>query len=197
MLVFYDERLVLLSVPKTGTTALQVALQSHADLVISDPPQLKHAPVYRYNRWIRPMFERVCGVELEVAAVMREPVSWLSSWYRFRQRPFMDGKENSTKGVSFDDFVRGYCKGKQPGYANVGSQAKFLEAQPNGCAVTHLFRYEEQDRLKDFLEDRLKTRITLERHNVSPDVEGTLSPEVETILRRKKHQEFELYDSIF
>ncbi|GAA6197044.1 gamma-glutamyl kinase [Pseudophaeobacter arcticus] len=195
MLVFYDEKLVLLSVPKTGTSAYQEALQTRADLAITNPPELKHAPLYRYNRWIRPMFERVCDVELEVAAVMREPVSWLGSWYRFRQRPFMEGKPNATHGISFDQFVRGYCKGQQPGYANVGSQAKFLETQKNGCHVTHLFRYEDQSVIQSFLEQRLDVKITLQKRNVSPVMDLTLSPEIEALYRRKKPEEFELYDS--
>lgn len=196
MLAFYDERLVLLSVPKTGTTAYQAALRERADIVVSDPPELKHAPVFRYNRWFRPMFEKVCGAEMELAAVMREPVSWLGSWYRFRQRPFLDGKPNSTKGISFDDFVLAFCKGDKPGFANVGSQAKFLAPQKNGCKVTHLFRYEDQERLKGFLEDRLNTRIALERRNVSPDMDLSLSPAVEQKLRRKCAAEFDLYGSI-
>ncbi|MDC0656713.1 gamma-glutamyl kinase [Leisingera sp. SS27] len=196
MMIFFKERLALLSVPKTGTTAFQAALRGRADLVISDPPELKHAPLYRYNRWIRPMFEKVCGAELEVAAVMREPVSWLGSWFRYRQRPALDGQPNSTKGVSFDEFLQAYCKGKPPAFANVGSQAKFLEAQPNGCKVDHLFRYEDQEALKVFLEHRLNTEIRLERKNVSPQAPMTLSRETETHLRRKRAAEFELYSSI-
>ncbi|WP_278921700.1 MULTISPECIES: gamma-glutamyl kinase [Pseudophaeobacter] len=196
MLVFYDARLVLLSVPKTGTSAYQEALQTRADLAITNPPELKHAPLYRYNRWIRPMFARVCNAELDVAAVMREPVSWLGSWYRFRQRPFLDGKTTSTRGLSFDDFVRDYCKGQQPEHANVGSQAKFLEAQKNGCRVTHLFRYEDQPRLQQFLQDRLGVELTLQQRNVSPEMDLTLSPEINALYRRKKPDEFALYDSI-
>ena len=176
MMIFFKERLALLSVPKTGTTAFQAALRNRADLVISDPPELKHAPLYRYNRWIRPMFEKVCSTELEVAAVMREPISWLGSWYRYRQRPALDGKPNSTKDVSFDDFLHAYCKGKPPAFANVGSQAKFLEAQPNGCKVSHLFRYEDQQALKQFLERRLETEIRLELKNVSPQADLSLEP---------------------
>lgn len=196
MMIFFKERLALLSVPKTGTTAFQAALRHRSDLVISDPPELKHAPVYRYNRWIRPMYERVCGAELEVVAVMREPVSWLGSWYKYRHRPGLDGQPNSTKGVSFDGFLHAYCKGKPPGFANVGSQAKFLEAQPNGCKVSHLFRYEDQGGLKNFLEQRLDQEIHLERKNVSPGVDLTLSLEAEAHLRRKRAAEFELYESI-
>ena len=196
MLVFFKERLALLSVPKTGTTAYQTALAARADMVISDPPLLKHAPVYRYNRFIRPMFLNVCDAEMELVAVMRDPVSWLSSWYRYRQRPFMVDKPNNTHGITFNDFVEAYMKGKRPGFAEVGSQFKFLERQPNGTGVTHLFRYEDPRRLQGFLEDRLDIKLNLARENVSPDIEVTLSPDTEERFRRKCADEFALYDSI-
>lgn len=196
MLVFFKERLALLSVPKTGTTAYQTALAARADMVISDPPLLKHAPVYRYNRFIRPMFLNVCDAEMELVAVMRDPVSWLSSWYRYRQRPFMVDKPNNTHGITFNDFVEAYMKGKRPGFAEVGSQFKFLERQPNGTGVTHLFRYEDPRRLQGFLEDRLDIKLNLARENVSPDIEVTLSPDIEERFRRKCADEFALYDSI-
>ncbi|MEH6832212.1 gamma-glutamyl kinase [Sulfitobacter sp.] len=196
MLVFFKERLAFLSMPKTGTTAYQTALAPRADLVINDPPLLKHAPVYRYNRFIRPMFLNVCDAEMELMAVMREPVSWLSSWYRFRQRPFMKDKPNSTHGISFDDFVLAYMKGKRPGFAEVGNQLKFLERQPNGTGITHLFAYEDQSRLQSFLEDRLQVNLNLEQENVSPVVDVTLSADVEDRFRRKFSEDFALYESI-
>lgn len=196
MLVFHKERLVFLSVPKTGTTAYETALRDRADIVISDPPELKHAPVYRYNRFFRPMFDKVCHSEMETLAVMREPISWLGSWYRYRRRPFMRGKPNSTEDVSFDDFVTAYLKGDKPGFANVGSQAKFLEPRPNGVHVTHLFRYEDQPGLIRFLEQRLDVRIETARENVSPPMELDLSARTEARLRRKCAEEFALYDSI-
>ena len=196
MLVFYKERLVFLSVPKTGTTALETALRDRADMVISDPPELKHAPVYRYNRFFRPMFDKVCDARMETLAMMREPISWLGSWYRYRRRPYMRGKPNSTHDVSFDDFVLAYMKGDKPGFARVGSQAKFLEPRPNGTSVDHLFRYEDMDRLIAFLEERLQTKIATDRANVSPQMDLMLSPEVEKRFRRKCADEFELYESI-
>ncbi|MAM24496.1 MAG: gamma-glutamyl kinase [Rhodobacteraceae bacterium] len=196
MLVFFKERLAFLSVPKTGTTAYESALASRADMVLSDPPMLKHAPVYRYNRFIRPMYLKVCDAELELMAVMREPIDWLGSWYRYRQRPFMKGKPNATFGISFDDFVLAYMKGKRPPFADVGSQFKFLEAQPNGTAVTHLFRYEDQPRLQSFLNDRLGVTLELARENVSPPMELSLSDDVARRYRRKFAEEYDLYESI-
>ena len=196
MLVFFKERLAFLSVPKTGSTAYQTALATRADMAITDPPLLKHAPVYRYNRFIRPMFLNVCDAEMELMAVMRDPVSWLGSWYRYRQRPFMKDKPNNTFGISFDDFVLGYMKGKRPGFAEVGSQLKFLERQPNGTGITHLFRYEDQQSLQSFLEDKLDVKLSLAEENVSPAIEIALSPEIEERFRRKFADEFALYDSI-
>ena len=105
MLIFYKERLAFLSVPKTGTTAYETALRDRADMVISEPAMLKHAPVYRYNRFLRPMFFNVCDVELELLAVMREPISWLGSWWRYRQRPFMKGKPNATHNTILDKIT--------------------------------------------------------------------------------------------
>ena len=196
MLIFYKERLAFLSVPKTGTTAYETVLRDRADMVISEPAMLKHAPVYRYNRFLRPMFFNVCDVELELMAVMREPISWLGSWWRYRQRPFMKGKPNATHGISFDDFVLAYLKGKKPGFADVGAQSKFLETQPNGTGITHLFKYEEQHKLQDFLSQRLNVSFDLKQENVSPQISQTLSPEIEERFRRKCADEFEINDSI-
>lgn len=196
MLIFFKERLALLSVPKTGTTAYHAALASRADVAISNPPELKHAPVYRYNRWIRPMFDKVCNAEMELVAVMREPISWLGSWYRFRQRDALAGHPNSTVGISFDAFLRDACRGKPPRHADVGSQARFLAPQPNGCAVRHLFRYEEPQKLQAFLETRLGYRFELPQLNVSPARNLAPSDETLALVRRKRAEEFALYDSI-
>ncbi len=197
MLVFWKQRLVFLSVPKTGTTAWETALAAHASMAVLDPPELKHAPLYRYNRFFRPMFEKVDqSSPVETLAVMREPISWLGSWYRFRRRPFMQGKPQSTADVSFDQFVQSYMQGNPPPYANVGSQAKFLEPRPNGTAVDHLFRYEDQAGLMHFLKDRLGFSIDLPRSNVSPEMDLSLSASTERQLRRKFSAEFDLWNAI-
>lgn len=167
MLVFWKQRLVMLAVPKTGSSAYAEALAPIASLVVRDPPELKHAPVYRYNRFFRPMFEKVGAPEMDTMAVVREPLSWLGSWYRYRQRPFLDGKPTSTRGISFDTFVRAYCEKDRPPFAEVGQQSKFVEPRPNGLRVTHLFRYEDQDAIRAFLEERLGQTIDVPRVNVS------------------------------
>lgn len=194
MLVFWKARLVMLMVPKTGTSAWELALGPVASMVVNDPPELKHAPVYRYNRFFRPMFEKVGGGDMELLAVIREPVSWLGSWYRYRQRGFLEGRPTSTRGVSFDEFCKAYARGDRPAFANVGSQAKFVEPRPNGVSVTHLFKYENQAGLIDFLETRLDRKIDLPRENVSPRKDMSLGSATEDRLRRKCAADFETWE---
>ena len=74
MLVFWKENLVFLAVPKTGTTAIEGALAPHAAMVLREPPQIKHAPLYRYGRFLLPMFEKAGGKNPETIAVIRHPV---------------------------------------------------------------------------------------------------------------------------
>ncbi|MDQ7070070.1 MAG: sulfotransferase family 2 domain-containing protein [Rhodobacterales bacterium] len=195
MLVFAKAKLVFLSVPKTGSTSYEKALAPIASMAITDPPDLKHAPIYRYNRFIRPMLEKFICEDIEIMAVVREPVSWLGSWYRYRKRPHLEGAPNSTHGLTFDDFVLAYLKGKKPAYANVGSQAKFLEPQVNGTQLKYLFRYEDQPKIIAFLENRLGIDLELPQLNTSPSMDLTLSSEIEAKYRRKCAEEFSLWAS--
>lgn len=186
MLVFAREKLVVLAVPKTGTTALAEALAPHAAMVVNDPPGLKHSSLRRYSRLFRPMLENFVG-EMEIVAVMREPVSWLGSWYRYRQRPGIRGEAKSTAALTFDAFVRAYLSDPAPVFARVGSQADFLATRPDGLKVDRLFRYEAPETFHDFLETRLGIRPAPLRRNVSP--EGSLALEDGT--RAALHERFE------
>lgn len=196
MLVFWKARLVMLAVPKTGTSAYEAALTPHAGMVVTNPPELKHAPLYRYNRFFRPMFEKTGATDMELMAVVREPISWLGSWYRYRKRDFLDGKPTSTKGMSFDNFVQAYCQADRPPFANVGSQSKFVEPRPNGVKVQHMFCYEDQPRIKTFLENRLSVPINLPRHNISRRMTLELADRTQDLLRETCHADFTLWETI-
>lgn len=196
MLVFWKERLVVLAVPKTGTTAIEGALAPRASVVVRDPPTLKHTPFYRYRRFLAAYLE-AAGADLpfDTVAVVREPVDWLGSWYRYRTRDDLAGHPNSTRDVSFDDFVAEYCKGKPAPFAAVGSQSRFVQDGEGRVGVTHLFRYDRQDRLIAFLEQRLAVRLELPRLNVSPAMDLSLSPDIAARLREKRAAEFALWEA--
>ena len=58
MLIFSRYNLVLLTVSKTGSTALG----QEADGRFGNPPELKHLPLYRYNRFVRPLVQLTTGI---------------------------------------------------------------------------------------------------------------------------------------
>jgi hypothetical protein len=194
MLVFWKENLVLMAVPKTGSTALEGALAPRASLVLRDPPELKHAPCYRYKRFLKPLFKQVGGENPELMAIVRNPIDWLGSWYRYRTRDDLVGHENSTREISFDAFVLEYCKGSPAPFANVGSQNKFLRINDGQIGADHLFRYEQWDQVISYLEDRLEMTITLKQKNVSPKIDLQISAATEAKLRDKRAEEFEIWD---
>jgi hypothetical protein len=195
MLVFWKENLVLLAVPKTGSTALESALAPRASMVLRQPPHMKHTPYYRYDRFLRPFFAKAGGEAPEVMAIVRHPVAWLGSWYRYRTRDALIGHKNSTRGISFDDFIIEYCKDDPATFAAVGSQDKFLRTKDGEIGADHLFCYEDWDKVTTFLQDRLALTLALQRKNVSPAMDLVLSPDVLARLHTTRAAEFTIWET--
>jgi hypothetical protein len=195
MLVFWEQRLVILATPKTGSTAIAAALESMATMAIQRPPVLKHTTVQRYHRFIGPYLEATSGHRFTVVAMMREPSDWLGSWFRYRQREDVVEPARSTRGMDFDRFVNAWCDDPQPDFAAVGSQSRFL--QPKGeNGLDRLFRYEEIDTFVHFLEERLGCEIILPRLNVSPVAPLDLAPATQIRLMKSAARDFNLYRSL-
>jgi len=196
MLVFWKRKLVFLAVPKTGTTALEAALLPHADSAILNPPQMKHVPVQGYRNRLSGFFEQRGSRPMELMAVVREPLDWLGSWYRYRARPEIAGSDKSTAEVSFDRFVEAWLEEDQPEFARVGRQSRFVSGKSGEVEIDHLFTYERLDRAIAFLEDRLSVSIHLPQRNVSSSATLTLSPEIDARLRREAAADFELWAQV-
>lgn len=195
MLVFWDQRLVFLATPKTGSTALAAALEPLAAVSIQRPPVLKHTNSQRFHRFVGPYLKAASGEVFTTVALMRDPIDWLGSWYRFRQRDDLVDERMATHAMSFDDFANAYCDRPQPAVANVGSQARFL-TPPGKPAVDRIFCYEQIDTFVAFLEERLDCAITLPRLNVSPSADLSLQPTTQARLKAAMATDLALYSRI-
>jgi hypothetical protein len=193
MLVFWEQRLVVLATPKAGSTAIATALESLAALSVQRPEALKHTTVRGYQQFVRPYLESAAGAGFTAIALMREPQEWLGSWYRFYQKPdHMDGPL-STRGISFDDFVQGWCAEATPPWAVFGTQSDFLMPSLGAGGLDHLFRYADIGQFVRFLEDRLHCEIILPQVNVSPLASLTLSEATAARMRQRGAADFALY----
>ena len=193
MLLFWKAKLVLLAVPKTGTTALEAALLAHADTAILNPPEKKHLTARRWRNQLAPFFENRGTRQIETMAIIREPRDWLGSWYRYRARPEISGSASSTAGMDFAQFVTGWLSDPEPEYARVGRQSRFVANAEGKIIVDHLFRYEDLDQAVDFLQQRLGVTLDLGRRNISPRADLTLPPALEARLQREAVADFDLW----
>lgn len=196
MLIFHDQKLVFLSVPRTGSTAITVALRSKASAVLNHPQRLKHLRVRQYEQQLKPLLQGTGGGDYQTMAIVREPLDWLGSWYRYRQRRVIKNPEKSTSGISFDTFIQAYLRDDQPAFARIGSQAELLRGLDGQIGVDHLFRYEDQNGIKRFLESRLGHRIDLKPFNVSARKPLPLRPEMMAALQAARSEDFQLWDSL-
>lgn len=194
MLIFWNPRLAFLATPKAGSSAVEAALEPLACAAMLRPAALKHTGLPQWRAHVAPWLGQVAGAPFSSVALMREPVDWLRSWYRFRLRDDQDDPDHVVQGMSFADFARAYA---DPGGAvrrQTGSQTAFLT---DGAArVDHIFRYEEMPAFIAWLEDRLGCAIDLPRVNVPPPVEVGLTPAEETALRAAMAEDLRLYDSL-
>ena len=194
MLVFFEKKMVIFAATKTGSTALHGALSPRASMTFRNPPAVKHASVQKYQRILKPTFEELgAPKDMETFALIRHPVEWLSSWFRYRCRDALIGKPNSTRDVSFNDFVLEYMKEQPRSFADVGSQSSFLTGIDSEIAIDHLYQYEAEDPYLKFLSDRLDMTIETKRRNVSPDFEVTLDPSIRKDLEALYRVDFDLW----
>lgn len=163
MMVFLRENLVFFAIPKTGTTAIEAALAGRASIVLRDPPHVKHMTVASYARVLRPLLK----ADHEMMAIIRHPLDWHGSNYRYRTRAALRGSARSTAGMSFAAFIEALLP--EEGAEPEGSQSKFLSLPDGSCPVQHLFRYEAQEKILGFLRARFGADLVLERLNVSPE----------------------------
>lgn len=206
MLIFFEKKLVFLATPKTGSTAIEAALEPLASLAVQRPPALKHADLDHYNAFIAPWLKAATGEDFTTVALMREPLDWLRSWYRFRLRDDDEDPVHEMEGISFEAFANGYLADPAPRprtgtgtdigtiHADIGSQSQFL---CNGeRRVDRVFRYEDIEAFTDFMEERLDCALILPRLNVPPSVDVSLSPEAEARLKEVMSRDIALYNAL-
>lgn len=185
MIFLYRAKLLILSQPKTGTTALDSALGPRASIAVNSPPEMKHTGYRKFMKFVAPWIQAQTGLarkNYEVVAVMREPIDWLGSWYRYRTREELSGGSgeragNYTGNISFEQFVLDVCKpkGEQPSYARMNSPCGVALAGERSIGVDRLFPYEDMSGLYELIEARTGKSVETKKMNVSPAMPLELS----------------------
>ena len=194
MLVFLRHKLTFLATPKTGTTAVEMALKPRAEIVFSK--SRKHITAARYTNKIAPFLEDTFGVRPASVAVMREPVEQIRSWYKYRSQTRLDGTPQSTKEISFDQFVLEVMSDDPPERARIGRQFSFLTDGAGRVMADHIFAYSHLEAFLMFMSEHLQHPVEIAPKNVSPKVDAPLTNGTLEKLREVRSADFRLYDEI-
>lgn len=203
MLLAPKKGFVFLAMTKSASTSIERAFGRHSALT-AHAAWLKHVPYRDFQGYLEPLLaEKDFPREsYEVACVMREPVDWLFSWWRYRSRHELAGsRRRYAGGVPFEEFARLYMRHhrgeplpREARFAQLGRQSAFVEPVPGGRPIDRIFRYDRLDLAVDFLAEKVKERVELGLENVSPERTFSLSPEVERELRAFLAPETSIYE---
>jgi hypothetical protein len=206
MIFLHRARLLILSQPKTGTTALEHALAQRASMAINGPPNMKHVSYRGFMKFIAPWIEFQTGLkraEYDVVATMREPIDWLGSWYRYRTRDRLKNRddarvENYTGDVTFEQFLLDVCKDDdaRPPYARIKTPSWVALQYRDSIGIDRLYPYEDLSGLYQFIEDRTGKTLEMRQMNVSPKMQLALPEAAAALIREKFAFDFDLHASL-
>ncbi len=158
---------VFLAMPKTGSTAVEASLSRHAQLTTRRPPRMKHMTARTFDRLIAPVLEHYGHPResYELVCIVREPVEWAHSWYRYRSRPGSQGRPNYTGDLTFKEFADQVVAGE----IDIGSSSNFVRTAPGRPPVERIYRYEHLDVAVGWMAEQLGIAVPdLARLNASP-----------------------------
>lgn len=202
MLLSSKHGFAFLCMPKCASTSIEIALRNHCTVRITGQPNLKHMDARTFHRYIGSMHKELLpSVDIEVVCVMREPLEWLHSWYRYRTReelknPAHPNRSNYTGDLDFDEFLKAYMSKERPPFADVGSQRQFVELEDGSLGVDRIFRIDNMEGFKSYFEEKVGEEINIPIENVSPSMDMDLGRFREWRIKRYLSREYEIYDSL-
>jgi len=199
MLISKKFNFVFLSMQKCASNSIEAALRPYSDIILSVNP-FKHTNYRNYSKYLKPYLEEMASMgDAETICLVREPLSWLNSWYRFRSRPALrnplhKNHRNSTYHISFEQFIEQYMTPNPLSYANVGSQFDFARDDARSIGIDTIFCYEQMEHFVTYMREKTGIDLELDHFNISPKPDNTLSVKHENLLMQYIPDDFNLYE---
>jgi hypothetical protein len=188
---------VFLCMTKAGSTAVEEAFATYAQVILRGPPSLKHMNVVGFHRHIAPLLKAHGWPRrhYQVVTVIREPVDWLSSWWRYRSRDELrDAKgrrgQNYAGHRSFKEWVDEQINNDTKG---IGRPSRFVRRADGAVGVDRLWKYEHIDQLRKWLSERVGEDVQLPAVNVSPARDCHVSDDLRYRIEDFFEAEYELW----
>ena len=179
MALFMDNLFVVL-VPKTGTTALAKNLQGFSKTVLDT--HITFEKLYKKFG------------EVETVSKIREPASWMESWWNYNNYFVkLDSKASST-GISYTNYAKKWIEN-----GPLFPELPIFQHQYLLCGskrVTHLFRYEDSQGFLKFLNSRLGLVVENKRDNISLRRKDVPTKEDRVFVNHLFKEDYDLWSSV-
>lgn len=191
-----------LCMPKCASTSVENAISDHCNLSTGGHPSIKHINIRKYKAYIEALhMELLPKKKVETFCLMREPIEWLGSWYRYRSRKELENEKhpnhkNYTGNITFSEFLEEYLKDEKLPYAKVENQFQFVCLKDGSVGVDRIFKMEALDQVEAYLSDKIGEKIIIPRLNVSPEVAVDVDVGLCERVRDKLRKDYELYESL-
>ncbi len=194
---------VFLCQPKCASTAIEKALTPYSDLgSLSGRASIKHTNTRQYNEYIRPYITQIGGKDCETICLMREPISRLVSFYKYRSREALSNPDHpnhhrSTANISFTEFIEGYLADETAPYSATKSQLSFIIDNTGAIGVDKIFAYENIQYFLDYMSQKIGSELKLPLLNQSPSrpIE-TLEPTLQIALEKALEKDIAFYNTV-
>lgn len=198
MLIGVRKRFVFVANTKAASTSIEHALAGQAEIMRGDDPARKHIPLSRIGSeyWFlfgRPEFPIDSFFRF---GVMREPLSWIDSWFRYRRGNPVEAP--LPPDMSFEEFWRARDWNIQRADGTRYLQSS-LFTRPNGAPMADVIV--PYERMADYLPeilDHLGVTDALPHKNIST-VRETTAPVPDALLTEMRAfyaADYALYDRL-
>ena len=194
MLALPAHGFVMLSMPKCASTALEEVLAPRAEIVFKHNARLKHINCRAFYGTVGPTL-RLAGYprsQYELVCLFREPISWLESWWRYRQAPRLARRADPAKfsgNLTFDEYAQRYLDGDSSGAVVRGRPARFVSMKGEGYQVgmNRIFALEAPEAWQGWLQEKFGGELEFPTANRS---RVQTPPELSASLRRRLEEHF-------
>nr|WP_148271141.1 hypothetical protein [Cycloclasticus sp. P1] len=189
--------------PKCASTSIEAAIKDSCNISFSAPSKLKHLNAQQFSRIILPAFQTLLPtIKVESLCLIREPLEWIESWYRYRSRLALKDKshpnhKNYTGDISYNTFIKAYIsKGKRQPFANIKTQYDFIKLSNNDIGIDQIFPMDRLDLVADLLSVKTGKFISIPKKNTSKKRLLNLDSKVEKQLRLHLARDIAIYDFV-
>ncbi|MBF4162087.1 sulfotransferase family protein [Nocardioides acrostichi] len=191
---------VMLSMPKCASTTLVTTLKGEAEILMRINPKLKHMNCRTFTNKMAPVLANAGyrRADYELVTLFREPVAWLESWWRYRQRPALKDKADGkwTGDTSFEEFAIDHVEGRPGGIS--GREARFVSLDDSfTIGVDRIFALERPDAWQGYIDRALGREVEMVTKNWSTSrAEPELTEATRARLREHYAPEYDIWQQL-